>query len=85
MQRILIVDDHSIVRYGLSTALQKSFPDYIFDEAWDAETVMESLKQHPYTAILLDLNMPDSDPSILLHWIKSFHESDVRGIPGTEW
>lgn len=84
MQRILIVDDHSIVRYGLSTALQKSFPDYIFDEAWDAETVMESLKQHPYAAILLDLNMPDSDPSILLHWIKSFHESDVRGIPGTE-
>jgi DNA-binding NarL/FixJ family response regulator len=73
MQRILIADDHSIVRYGLSTVLHKSFPNCIFDEAWDAETVMESLKKHTYTIILLDLNMPDTDPSILLHWIKSFH------------
>lgn len=75
MQRILIADDHSIVRFGLSTTLQKSFPDYILDEAWDADTVMESMKQHPYAVILLDLNMPDTDPSILLHWIKNFHST----------
>jgi DNA-binding NarL/FixJ family response regulator len=74
MPRILIADDHSIVRYGLITALQKPFPGYIFDEAYDAETVMESLKQHQYAVILLDLNMPDTDPSILLHWIKSFYK-----------
>jgi two-component system invasion response regulator UvrY len=75
MQRILIADDHSIVRFGLSTTLQKFFPDYILDEAWDADTVMESMKQHPYAVILLDLNMPDTDPSILLHWIKSFYST----------
>jgi two-component system invasion response regulator UvrY len=75
MPRILIADDHSIVRYGLSTVLHKSFPDYTLDEAWDAETVMENLKQHSYAVILLDLNMPDTDPSILLHWIKSFHNT----------
>lgn len=74
MQRILIADDHSIVRYGLCTILRNSFPDCILDEAWDAETVMGNLKKHSYAIILLDLNMPDTDPSILLHWIKSFYK-----------
>ena len=74
MQRILIADDHSIVRYGLCTVLRNAFSDCILDEAWDAETVMENLKKHSYAIILLDLNMPDTDPSILLHWIKSFYE-----------
>ena len=73
MQRILIADDHSIVRYGLCTVLRNALPNCILDEAWDAETVMENLKKHSYAIILLDLNMPDTDPSILLHWIKSFY------------
>lgn len=73
MQRILIADDHTIVRCGLILVLQKHLPNYIFDEAWDAETVMKQLKEHIYELVLLDLNMPDTDPSILMHWIKSFY------------
>jgi two-component system, NarL family, invasion response regulator UvrY len=74
MQRILIADDHSIVRYGLNMILQKHFHNYTLDEAWDAETVMGNMKQHSYALILLDLSMPDTDPSVLLHWIKNFHK-----------
>jgi two-component system invasion response regulator UvrY len=74
MQRILIADDHSIVRYGLNTILRNAVPNCLIDEAWNAETVMENLKKNSYAIILLDLNMPDTDPSILLHWIKSFYK-----------
>lgn len=73
MKRILIADDHSIVRQGLNLVLQQHLPNYTFDEAWDAETVMGQLKEHTYELVLLDLNMPDTDPSILMHWIKSFY------------
>lgn len=73
MPHILIADDHSIVRRGLILTLQEYAAHYTFDEAWDAETVMEQLKRQQYELVLLDLNMPDTDPSILLHWIKSFH------------
>jgi two-component system invasion response regulator UvrY len=71
MSRILIADDHSIVRYGLLLTLQKHFPDYSFEEAWDGETVMKQLEQQAYDLVLLDLNMPDTDPGILLHWLKT--------------
>jgi two-component system invasion response regulator UvrY len=53
--------------------LQESFPDYIIDEAWDAKTVMALMKKNEYPLVLLDLVMPNTDPTILLHHIKNFH------------
>lgn len=73
MKRILIADDHSIVRYGLNTLLSKHYRDYAIDEAWDAETVMKQMKENEYELVLMDLIMPDSDPNTLLHWIKNFY------------
>lgn len=73
MKRILIADDHSIVRYGLNIFLGKHYKDYVIDEAWDAETVMNQMKKNEYELVLLDLIMPDSDPNTLLHWIKNFY------------
>lgn len=71
MSRILIADDHSIVRYGLLLTLQKHFPDYTFIEAWDGETVMKQLEEQTCDLVVLDLNMPDTDPGILLHWLRT--------------
>jgi two-component system invasion response regulator UvrY len=73
MKRILIADDHYVVRFGLTMMLQESFPDYIIDEAWDAKTVMALMKKNEYPLVLLDLVMPNTDPTILLHHIKNFH------------
>ena len=72
MKRILIADDHSIVRYGLNILLSKHYKGYVIDEAWDAETVMKQMKENEYELVLLDLIMPDSDPNTLLHWIRNF-------------
>jgi two-component system, NarL family, invasion response regulator UvrY len=73
MKRILIADDHNIVRFGLRMMLQESFSDYIIDEAWDAESVMALMKKNEYPLVLLDLIMPNTDPTILLHYIRNFH------------
>lgn len=73
MKRILIADDHHIVRIGLTMMLQESFSDYIIDEAWGAKSVMTLMKKNTYQLVLLDLVMPDTDPTILMHYIKNFH------------
>ncbi len=74
MGKFLVADDHSIVRFGLKTMLEASFPDYTVDEACNGEEVMEQLRKNEYQLILLDLVMPNTDPSNLLYFIKSSRE-----------
>jgi two-component system, NarL family, invasion response regulator UvrY len=71
MNRILVADDHSIVRFGLKNMLEASFPDCKVDEARNGEEVMERVRKNDYQLILLDLVMPNTDPGNLLHFIKN--------------
>lgn len=73
MMKILIADDHSLVRYGLKLALHNYFKDSQIDEAWDGESVKAQFALHRYDLLLLDLNMPETDSTILLQWIREFH------------
>jgi len=61
--RILIVDDHTIVRQGLRSILDLE-PDFevIGDAADAAEAVVEADRLHP-DVILLDLKLSDSSPA----------------------
>lgn len=57
--KILIVDDHSLVREGLKAILSLSDLNPNFVEAWDADTVQTQLEQHPdISLMLLDIQMP---------------------------
>jgi two-component system invasion response regulator UvrY len=71
MIRFLIADDHSIVRFGLKTMLEVTFPNCKVDEARNGEEVMDQIRKNDYQLILLDLVMPHTDPSTLLHFIKN--------------
>jgi two-component system, NarL family, invasion response regulator UvrY len=73
MMKILIADDHSLVRYGLKLALHNYFSDSQIDESWDGESVKAQFAIHDYDLLLLDLNMPETDSTILLQWIREFH------------
>ncbi|GGN11883.1 DNA-binding response regulator [Dyadobacter beijingensis] len=71
MKKFLIADDHSLVRYGLKVALFKQFADAQIDESWDGHSALAQLKTGPYDLMLLDLSMPDTDASTLLHTIRN--------------
>lgn len=73
MKKILIADDHSLVRYGLKVAMLHHFADAQIDEGWDGLSIMTQLKINTYDLVLLDLSMPDTDPIAILHWIRNFH------------
>src|SRR5262245_20459947 len=59
--RILIVDDHEVVRRGLSMFL-KAFPDFeLVGEASDGREALALCKQVRPDVVLMELVMPDTD------------------------
>ena len=58
MTRVLIVDDHEIVRRGLKQILIDEFKELEVGEAGDARQAMEAAHQKPWDIVLLDINMP---------------------------
>lgn len=73
MKHILIADDHSLIRSGLRMTLNELSFKIDISEAGDANTVMARLKENACDLILLDIQMPATDPIVLIHWIQHFY------------
>ncbi|HEY9100686.1 response regulator transcription factor [Chitinimonas sp.] len=58
MIRVLIAEDHPIVREGVKQLVQLSGDMQVVGEAMDGERVLEILRATPCDVLLLDLSMP---------------------------
>lgn len=76
--KVLIVDDHALVRRGIGHVVRDCFPDAEVVEAANASTALELMSQGVDIA-LVDVRMPDSDGLELLHVLKD-RWSDVPVI-----
>jgi two-component system, NarL family, invasion response regulator UvrY len=56
--RILLADDHEIVRLGLRQLLAKEFDNIEFGESTSAAETIGRAREGPWDLILLDINMP---------------------------
>ncbi|TKT87357.1 response regulator transcription factor [Dyadobacter frigoris] len=56
--RILVVDDHSVVRQGIITLIEDEDDILIVGEASDGDEVLESVSKLKPDVVLLDLTMP---------------------------
>src|SRR5580693_2858229 len=56
--RVLVVDDHEIVRRGLKEMFAEAFPDLIVGEAADSPSALEHLMKQAWDIVLLDINIP---------------------------
>jgi two-component system, NarL family, invasion response regulator UvrY len=73
MTRILIADDHELLRRGLKTLLAEAFPDLEAGEAADVAQALEAVEKHPWDVVLLDINMPGRSGLDALQDIKRLH------------
>lgn len=58
MKKILIADDHSIVRFGVAMTISKLYEGIEITQAETYDQVFEHLKVDKYDMLLLDINMP---------------------------
>ncbi|MBI3131509.1 MAG: response regulator transcription factor [Acidobacteria bacterium] len=66
MIRILIVDDHSVVRAGLRTILGREHGLQIVGEAADGSAALEAFRRLTPGLVVLDLQLPDQDGKTLI-------------------
>ena len=72
MRRILLVDDHSIVRSGLKSLIEDFIAHCTVDEAQDGDSSFEKIKKNDYDLIIMDVNMPNTDSFGTVETIFSF-------------
>ena len=73
--KFLIADDHVIVRSGLKTIIKEMSPFAGFDEAVNGDQVIAFIKNNDYDAIVLDINMPETDSIALVSNLFAYKEN----------
>jgi DNA-binding NarL/FixJ family response regulator len=58
MTRILIADDHELVRRGLRQILAETFSDLAAEEAADGGQTLLAVEKQSWDLVLLDINLP---------------------------
>ena len=70
MPRILVVDDHPVVREGVGRVLASALPDVVLGAAADATTARDSMQREVWNLVILDLTLGNDDGLHLLRWMR---------------
>lgn len=70
MLRILIADDHTVVRKGLRQILLEEFPSAEITETADAATLFLKVLREEFDVVITDISMPDKSGLEVLQQIR---------------
>lgn len=70
-RRILLVDDHEIVRRGLAALLRAELPGVLLSEASTVAEALELVAKETFCLVVLDLNLPGRSGFELLDQVAS--------------
>ena len=70
LKRIIIADDHAVVRTGMQLILDATCDMTICDEATTGDELLEKLCTNQYDLVLLDISMPGKDAMDVLKEIR---------------
>jgi len=71
--RILIADDHAVVRHGVREILAQAFPSAQFGEASDGDEVLRQVWSREWDIVVLDMIMPGKCGLDILRHLKAAH------------
>ncbi|MEI9955756.1 MAG: response regulator transcription factor [Ferruginibacter sp.] len=73
MIKILIADDHTVVRKGLRLLLEEEIIDVIVEEVPEAESLINKVLSQSWDVVISDINMPGRSGLDALEQIRSSH------------
>jgi two-component system, NarL family, invasion response regulator UvrY len=89
MHRILIVDDHAVVRAGLRQILMDDQSIGEVDEAATGEQALDKLRQGQWDLLILDINMPGRNGIDILRNVVAGHPATkilvLSGYPENQY
>lgn len=73
MARILIADDHAVVRRGVKQILEEEPDIEVIGEATNRSEVIQNLKDHDWDILILDITFPVCNGLEILQDVKRLH------------
>src|SRR4029077_11253208 len=73
MARVLIADDHAMIRAGLRRWLEQDRSVEAVAEASSGAETLQQLREGSWDLVVLDVNMPDRSGIAILRHIRSGH------------
>jgi DNA-binding NarL/FixJ family response regulator len=71
--KVLIIDDHAIVRRGMISLLQEHLKEVEVGEASEARSALEAVKKEHWDLVIVDISMPGRNGLELIQDIKLEH------------
>ena len=72
MKKILVADDHPVVRSGLALIIKDEFSNAEIDECSNGNCVWRKIQSSEYDLVILDIMMPAMDSLLLLKKIFAY-------------
>lgn len=77
MIKVMIVDDHPIIREGLKKIISKTHDMKVIDEASSGDELLLKMKKNHYDVIILDISMPEKSG---LDILKDLHNRTQKTV-----
>ena len=71
--RVLLADDHAVVRAGIRQFLDQAEDIEVIAEADDGETAKKYIEQQPPDVAVLDIQMPGASGIEVTRWVRAKH------------
>jgi DNA-binding NarL/FixJ family response regulator len=71
--RVLLADDHAVVRAGISQFLERADDIEVVAEADDGEAAITLIEKHKPDVAVLDIQMPKTSGIEVTRWVRSNH------------
>ncbi|MEP6677306.1 MAG: response regulator transcription factor [Ferruginibacter sp.] len=71
--KILIVDDHDVIRQSLELIVRSEFPSASCTKLDNALSCIDLVKQEKFDLLILDMNLPDMNGINLTEWIMQYN------------
>lgn len=73
MIRVLVVDDHNLIRQGIKQILEDTLDIRVAGEASTGHEALEKIRERDWDVVLMDISMPDGSGFETMSQVRSLH------------